>query len=96
MAQKVHPNLFEFIEVIQKEQATAEVTIEQLSGAGGVRAKQRNVVRHEETIKKLTEEFTGGVRTLELFIDLITYLLFYVLISQAVRNIKFNTVRTFS
>ena len=53
-------------------------------------------MRHEETIKKLSEEFTGGVRTLELFIDLITYFMFYVLISQAVRNIKFNTVRTFS
>ena len=85
--------------MIQKEQAAAEVTIEQLSAAGGVRAKKRKVVRHEETIKKLTEEFTGGVRTLELFIDipiLITYFTFYVLISQAVRNIKFNTVRTFS
>ena len=44
-----------------------------------MRAKKRKVVRHEETIKKLTEEFTGGVRTLELFIDtliLITYLCF--------------------
>ena len=40
MAQKVHPNLFEFIEVIQKKQAAAEVTIEQLSGAGRVRAKE--------------------------------------------------------
>ena len=30
MARKAHPNLFDFIEVIQKEQAAAEVTIEQL------------------------------------------------------------------
>ena len=71
MARKAHPNLFEFIEVIQKEQAAAEVTIEQLSGAGRVRAKKRKVVRHEETIKKLMEEFTGavGVRTLESFLS---------------------------
>ena len=58
------------------------------------------MVRREETIKKLTKEFTGGIRTLKLFIDtliLITYFTFYVLISQAVRNIKLNyTVRTFN
>ena len=65
MAQEARPNLFEFIEVIQKEQATAEVTTEQLSGAGRVRAKKRKVVRQEETIKKLIEEITGSVRTLE-------------------------------
>ena len=53
--------------MIQKEQAATEVTIEQLSGAGRVRANKRKVVRHEETINKLTEEFTGGVRTLESF-----------------------------
>ena len=44
MAWKAHPNL---IEVIQKEQAASEVTIEQLSGAGRVRAKNRKVVRHK-------------------------------------------------
>ena len=52
------------VEVIQKEQGTTEVTIEKLSGRGRVRAKKSKVVRHEETIKKLTEEFTGGIRTL--------------------------------
>ena len=62
---KAYPSLFEFIEVIQKEQATAKVTIEQLLGGGRVRAKKRNVVIHEETIKKLMKEFTGDIRTLE-------------------------------
>ena len=70
MAQKAHPNLFKFIEVIQKEQVTAT---EQLSGGGRVRAKKRKVVRHEETMKKLTEEFTGGVRTLESFLSSLSY-----------------------
>ena len=50
--------------MIQKEQGTAEVTIEQLSVGGRVRAKKRKAVRHEETIMKLMEEFTGGIRTL--------------------------------
>ena len=73
MARKAHPNLYEFIEVIQKEQAIAEVTIEQLSGAGRVRAKKSKVVRHEETIKKLMEEFTGGIRTLESFLSSLSH-----------------------
>ena len=46
-------------------------TIEQLARAWRVRAKKRKVVRHEETIKKLTEEFTGGVRTLQLFLAIV-------------------------
>ena len=37
MACKAHPNLCAFIEVLQKEQAAAEVIIEQLSGAGRVK-----------------------------------------------------------
>ena len=48
-------------------QVATEVTIEQLSGGGRVRAKKRKVVSHEETIMKLTEKFTGGIRTLESF-----------------------------
>ena len=53
--------IFEFVELIQKEQVTTEVTIEQLSGGGRVRAKKK-VVRHEKTIKKTMEAFTGGIR----------------------------------
>ena len=51
----------EFVELIQKEQVATEVTIEQLSGGGRVRAKKK-VVRHEKTIKKTMEAFTGGIR----------------------------------
>ena len=37
------------------------------------RVKKRKVVRHEETIKKLTEEFTGGIRTLESFLSSLSH-----------------------
>ena len=57
----------------QKEQAAAEVTIEQLSGGRRVRAKKRKVVRHEETIKKLMEELTGGTRTLKSFLSSLSH-----------------------
>ena len=60
--------------MIQKEQGTAEVTsIEQLSGGGRVRAKKRKVTRHEETIKKLMEEFTGGIRKLASFLTALSH-----------------------
>ena len=65
MARKAHTNLFEFVEVLQKEQVAGEVTIGQLLGDERVRAKKRKMVRHEETITKLMEEFTGGIRKLE-------------------------------
>ena len=42
----------------------AEVIIEQLSGDRRVRAKKRKVVKHEETIEKLMEDYTGGVSKL--------------------------------
>ena len=77
MARKAHPNLFEFVEVIQKEQGTAEVTIEQLSGGGRVTAKKRKVVRYEETLKKLMEEFTGGIRTLKSFLSSLNHCVVY-------------------
>ena len=69
MARKAHPNLFEFVEVIQIEQTATEVTIEQLSGGGRATAKKRKMVRYEETLKKLMEAFTGGIRTLESFLS---------------------------
>ena len=53
---------------------SGEVPMEQLSGGGRVRAKRRKVVRHEETIKKLTEEFTGGIRTFIQFNPLYSFI----------------------
>ena len=49
MARKAHPNLFEFVEVLQKEQAAAEVTTEQISGAflHGLVSRILEVCRHE-------------------------------------------------
>ena len=40
----VHPNFYEFIEIIQKEQAATEVSIQQLSGGGRIRVKRKKVV----------------------------------------------------
>ena len=50
---------------MQKKHAATKVTIEQQSGGRREKAKKRKVVRRMKTIKKLIEEFTGGIRTLQ-------------------------------
>ena len=36
-------------------------------------AKKRKVVRHEETITKLMEEFTGGIKTVQSFLSSLSH-----------------------
>ena len=48
-------------------QATAEVTIEELSGAGRVRAKKRKVVRHEEEIDGRVHRRCQNTRPLQIY-----------------------------
>ena len=50
---------------MQKKHAATKVTIEQQSGGRREKANKRKVVRRMKTIKKLIEEFTGGIRTLQ-------------------------------
>ena len=68
-ARKAHPNRYEFIEIIQREQAATEVTIQQLGGGGRLRTKRRKIVQHEDNIKRLTDNFVAGNRTLESFLS---------------------------
>ena len=62
VSRKAHPNLFEVVAILKKEQAASEVAIEQLAGGGRIRSNRRKVVQHEDTIKRLKVEFTSGVR----------------------------------
>ena len=52
---KAHPNLYEFIEIIQQEQAVTKVTIQQLEGGGRLQIKRRKIVQHE----KKDSQFSG-------------------------------------
>ena len=69
VSRKAHPNLFEVVEILKKEQAATEVAIELLTGGGRIRSKRRKVVQHEDTIKRLRTEFTNGVRSLDAFVN---------------------------
>ena len=62
---RAHPHLWEFIELVQKEQASTDVAIEQVAAGRRRRAKRRKVVQHEEQIKRLTDEFRDGDRSLD-------------------------------
>ena len=63
---KAHPNLFEVVEILKKEQGASEVAIEQLAGGGKIRSK---LIQHEDTIKRLKTEFTNGIRSLDAFVN---------------------------
>ena len=56
IAQKAHPNIYEMLELLQKEQATTEVTISQLEAGGIVRARTLKWVKRDEKIEKLKTE----------------------------------------
>ena len=73
VSRKAHPNLFEVVAILKKEQAASEVAIEQLAGGGRIRSKQRKVVQHEDTIKRLKAEFTNGVRSLDAFVNSLSH-----------------------
>ena len=63
VARKAYPNMFNFIKRLQNR--LLEVTIQQLSGGGRFRLKERNMVWHEESIKRLTEQLSSGIQSLD-------------------------------
>ena len=65
IARKAHPNLYEVLELFQREQAATEVTIQQLEAGGIRKAKRRKVVQREEKIKSLQDELAAGERNID-------------------------------
>ena len=59
IARKAQPNLYEVLELFQREQAATEVTVQQLEAGGVRKAKRRKVVKWEEKIKSLQHELTA-------------------------------------
>ena len=90
-----HPNLYEFIEIIQREQAATQVTIQQLEEGDRLRAKRRKVVQHEENIKSLTNDIMAGNRSLESFLSSISFCVvsfdYYCILSKIVDTLIVRT-----
>ncbi len=62
IVRKAHPNIYEVLELFQREQAAVEVTIQQLEAGGLRKPKRRKVVQREEKIKSLQDELMSGER----------------------------------
>ena len=53
ISRKAHPNLYEILELFQREQAATEVAIQQLEAGGVRKPKRKKVIRCEDKIKSL-------------------------------------------
>ena len=73
ISRKAHPNLYEELELFQKEQAASEVTIRQLEAGGARRQKRRKVIEREQTIKTLADELANGHRDIDSYISAIRH-----------------------
>ena len=72
IARKAHPNLYEVLELFQREQAATEVTIQQLEAGGMRKAKRRKVVQQEK-IKSLQDELAAGESNIDSYISAIRH-----------------------
>ena len=73
ISRKAHPNLYEILELFQREQAATEVTIHQLEAGGVHKPKQKKVIQREEKIKSLAEELTNGDRDIDSYLTAIRH-----------------------
>ena len=52
---KVHPNIFEIVEVFKKEQASTEVSLTQLPAGAAPPRRRRRVLRRDRMVTKLQQ-----------------------------------------
>ena len=68
ISRKAHPNLYEILELFQREQAATEVTIQQLKAGGVRKPKRKKVIRREDKIKSLADELNNGERDIDSYL----------------------------
>ena len=73
ISRKAHPNLYELLELFQREQVASEVTILQLEAGGARRHKRRKVIEREQKIKTLADELANGHRDIDSYISAIRH-----------------------
>lgn len=75
IVKKSHPNLFEFILVIQVEQSVNEIKLLQIEGGAARPIKKRKYRRLEEKISDLKQKFSAGHTTMMRYLDSVSYLI---------------------
>ena len=73
ISRKAHRNLYEVLELFQREQVASEVTILQLEANGARRQKRGKVIEREQKIKALADELANGERDIDSYISAIRY-----------------------
>lgn len=61
---KPHPNIFEIVDVIKREQATMEMKWEQYAAGATQPPRKKRYVQRDEKIRKLFERFQNGESSL--------------------------------
>ncbi len=68
VAGKPHPNIYEFVEVIQKEQTSTEVSLTQLAAGARPPRRVQRAINRDRKIKELKERFERNSITLHEFV----------------------------
>ena len=61
---KSHPNIFECVEVFQREQVSTEVSIQQLAAGARPPHRKKKAIEKNQHIKELNERFSSNVISL--------------------------------
>ena len=69
---KAHRNVFELVEVFQREQAVVEVTISQLESGGRPRQRSSRLQEKERKIQEVKQRFSNNTITLEEYVRAIS------------------------
>ena len=61
---KPHPNIFELVDVMRREQATTEMKLEQYATGATQLPRKRRYIQRDENIRTLFEHFQNGEASL--------------------------------
>ena len=70
---KPHPNIFEIIDVIRKEQTTTEMKLEQYAAGATQPPRKKRYIQRDEKIRKLFECFRNGECSLAEYLASVRY-----------------------
>lgn len=69
MVGKAHPNLFAFVDLLKKNEATSRVSLLQLSNGGQARKRLKKWNEKDDAIKELEDDLRDGALNLNEFLQ---------------------------
>lgn len=77
MCRRTHPNIFVFLELLQKEQATNEAKIIQITAGGVVRPQKRKYRQLDSRLQSLKNRLRQGEMDLMAYEDAASHLVYF-------------------